>query len=51
VGEHYGLLLSKGNPIVGCVNDAIAAMKASGALAALQKKWLGIYTSVPLIKP
>jgi polar amino acid transport system substrate-binding protein len=51
VGEHYGLLLSKGNPIVGCVNDAIAAMKASGALAALQQKWLGIYTSVPSIKP
>jgi polar amino acid transport system substrate-binding protein len=51
VGEHYGLLLSKGDPLVGCVNTALNAMKANGALAALQQKWLGIYTGVPLIKP
>ena len=51
VGEHYGLLFSKGNPLVGCVNDAIAALKSSGSLAALQQKWLGIYTNVPSIKP
>jgi polar amino acid transport system substrate-binding protein len=50
-GEHYGLLLSKGDPLVGCVNTAINALQASGALSALQNKWLGIYTSVPLIKP
>jgi polar amino acid transport system substrate-binding protein len=51
VGEHYGLLLSKGDPLVGCVNTALNAMKANGTLAALQKKWLGIYTDVPLIQP
>jgi polar amino acid transport system substrate-binding protein len=51
VGEHYGLLLTKGDPLVGCVNTALKAMKANGTLAALQKKWLGIYTDVPLIKP
>jgi polar amino acid transport system substrate-binding protein len=51
VGEHYGLLFSKGDKLVGCVNAAIDAMKANGSLAALQKKWLGIYTSVPNIKP
>jgi polar amino acid transport system substrate-binding protein len=51
VGEHYGLLFAKGNPLVGCVNDAISALKANGTLAALQKKWLGIYTSVPVIQP
>src|SRR5271165_1027755 len=37
-GEHYGLLFSKGNPLVGCVNKAIATLKANGTLAALQKK-------------
>jgi ABC-type amino acid transport substrate-binding protein len=37
--------------LVGCVNDALNAMKANGTLAALQKKWLGIYTSVPVIQP
>jgi polar amino acid transport system substrate-binding protein len=51
VGEHYGLLFTKGNPLVACVNVAIKALKSSGKLAALQQKWLGIYTSVPTIKP
>jgi polar amino acid transport system substrate-binding protein len=51
VGEHYGLLFSKGDPLVGCVNTALDAMKANGTLASLQKKWLGIYTSVPIIQP
>jgi polar amino acid transport system substrate-binding protein len=50
-GEHYGLLFTKGDPLVGCVNEAIEAMKANGILAALQQKWLGLYTSVPTIKP
>ncbi|MGA7835206.1 MAG: ABC transporter substrate-binding protein [Acidimicrobiales bacterium] len=50
-GEHYGLLFSKGDPLVGCVNAALDAMKANGTLTALQQKWLGIYTSVPDIKP
>jgi polar amino acid transport system substrate-binding protein len=51
VGEHYGLLLTKHNPIVGCINAAISALKSNGTLASLQKKWLGIYTSVPTIRP
>jgi polar amino acid transport system substrate-binding protein len=51
VGEHYGLLFQKGNKLVGCVNAAIAALKSNGSLAALQTKWLSIYTSVPIIKP
>jgi polar amino acid transport system substrate-binding protein len=50
-GEHYGLLFAKGDKLVGCVNDAITALKANGTLAALQNKWLGIYTSVPVIQP
>lgn len=51
VGEHYGLLFTKDNPIIGCINVAIAALKANGTLAALQSKWLNIYTSVPVIEP
>ncbi len=50
-GEHFGLLFSKGNPLVGCVNTAIAALKANGTLKALQAKYLGIYNRVPVIKP
>ena len=50
-GEHYGLLFTKGNPLVGCVNKAIAKLKADGTLAALQKQYLQIYLTVPTIKP
>jgi polar amino acid transport system substrate-binding protein len=50
-GEHYGLLFKKGNPLVGCVNVAINALKSNGTLASLTNKWLNIYTSVPVIKP
>jgi polar amino acid transport system substrate-binding protein len=50
-GEHYGLLFSKGNPLVSCVDKAIAKLKTNGTLAALQKKYLQIYLTVPTIKP
>jgi len=50
-GEHYGLLFTKGNPLVGCVNQAIATLKSKGTLASLQQKYLQIYLSVPTIQP
>ena len=50
-GEHYGLLFAKGNPLVGCVNKALATLRGNGTLAKLQAKYLQIYTSVPTIKP
>ncbi|MGE5137569.1 MAG: ABC transporter substrate-binding protein [Gemmatimonadota bacterium] len=50
-GEHYGLVFSKGNPLVACVNKALSTLKSNGTLASLQKKYLQIYLSVPTIKP
>jgi polar amino acid transport system substrate-binding protein len=50
-GEHYGLLFSKGNPLVGCVNKALATLRSNGTLRQLQNKYLQIYLSVPTIKP
>jgi polar amino acid transport system substrate-binding protein len=50
-GEHYGLLFGKGDPLVGCVNKAIATLKSDGTLAALQKQYLQIYLGVPTIQP
>ncbi len=50
-GEHYGLLFSKGNPLVGCVNKAIATLKSNGTLKQLQKQYLQIYLTVPTIQP
>jgi polar amino acid transport system substrate-binding protein len=50
-GEHFGLLFRKGNPLVGCVDKALATLHHNGTLAALQKKYLQVYLSVPLLKP
>ena len=50
-GEHYSLLFQKGNKLVGCVNAAISHLNHDGQLAALQKKWLGIFNRIPTIKP
>ena len=50
-GEHYGLLFAKGNPLVTCVNKALATLKSNGTLAQLTTKYLKLYTSVPTIKP
>ncbi|MGA2803131.1 MAG: ABC transporter substrate-binding protein [Acidimicrobiales bacterium] len=50
-GEHYGLLFAKNDPLVRCVNKAIDTLKANGSLAKFQKEYLGIFTSVPTIKP
>ncbi len=51
VGEHFGLLFQKGDPLVSCVNVAISTLKAKGTLAAIAKKWLGIYARLPVIRP
>src|SRR5215469_8809081 len=40
VGEHYGLVLAKGNKLVTCVNSALAALTRNGTLSSLQHKWL-----------
>ena len=50
-GEHYGLLFEKGNPLVTCVNKALATLKSNGTLAKLTTQYLKIYTSVPTIQP
>ena len=50
-GEHYGLLFAKGNPLVGCVNKALATLKSKGTLAKLQTRYLKVYTSVPTVQP
>ncbi len=39
-GEQFGLLFAKGNPLVTCVNKALAALTESGELKAIQDEWL-----------
>jgi polar amino acid transport system substrate-binding protein len=50
-GEHYGLLFAKGNPLVGCVNKALATLKSNGTLTRLTSKYLKLFTSVPTVQP
>ncbi|MGH7667312.1 MAG: transporter substrate-binding domain-containing protein [Candidatus Dormibacteria bacterium] len=49
--EVYGLLFTKGNPLVKCVDKAIHRLKSNGTLTRLQHRWLGIYTRIPTIRP
>jgi polar amino acid transport system substrate-binding protein len=48
--EQCGILLEKGNPLVGCVNEALTSMKEDGTLEELQKKHLQQYLDVPTIE-
>ena len=50
-GEHFGLLFTKGNPLVTCVNQAIASLKSDGTLDSLRKKYLQDFLAVPTIQP
>ena len=39
-GEEFGLLFQKGNPLVTCVNKALATLRDSGELQEIQDAWL-----------
>jgi polar amino acid transport system substrate-binding protein len=46
--EQFGLAFEKGNTLVSCVNQAIAALTSNGTLQQLQDTWLQTDTSVPV---
>ena len=48
--EQFGLLFQKGNPLVSCVNAALAAMTADGTLDQLQQQWLSDAVDVPVLQ-
>ena len=47
--EQFGLLFEKGNPLVACVDEALAAMTADGTLDQLQQQWLSNEVDVPVL--
>ncbi|HEY3920671.1 MAG TPA: ABC transporter substrate-binding protein [Gaiellaceae bacterium] len=49
-GEHFGMVFAKGNPLVSCVNTALAKLKANGTLKLLQQVWLAKATGAPVLK-
>jgi polar amino acid transport system substrate-binding protein len=48
--EEFGMLFEKGNPLVGCVNEALGTLTSDGTLDQLQQKWLSGATDVPVLK-
>jgi polar amino acid transport system substrate-binding protein len=45
--EEFGMLFQKDNPLVGCVDKAIGALKRDGTLHGIEKQWLSSDVHVP----
>jgi polar amino acid transport system substrate-binding protein len=48
--DEFGLVFDLENPLVGCVNTALAAIKDSGSLAEITTTWLSSKAEIPVIK-
>jgi len=48
--EQFGLVLSKANPITGCVTTAVNALRANGSLKSIAAKWLSNTAGAPVLK-
>jgi polar amino acid transport system substrate-binding protein len=48
--EQFGMLFQKGNPLVACVNQALATLKSDGTLDSLEQKWLSQTVNVPVLQ-
>jgi polar amino acid transport system substrate-binding protein len=49
-GEHFGMVLAKGNGLTNCVDAAIATLRKNGTLTRLQQQWLSKATGAPILK-
>ena len=47
--EYFGVTFEKRNPLAGCVNKAITALKHDGTIAQLEQKWITSKAHAPLI--
>ena len=45
--EEFGMLFEKGNPLVDCVNQALATLESDGTLAEIEQQWLSDVVDVP----
>jgi polar amino acid transport system substrate-binding protein len=52
VGDlYYAAVLTKSNPLRTCVDVALASARQSGQLQQLVVRWLGVFNSLPALKP
>jgi len=47
---YFGFVFAKGNPLVACVDKALAKLRAAGTFDQLQQKWLSKATGAPVLK-
>ncbi|MEZ5343493.1 MAG: ABC transporter substrate-binding protein [Acidimicrobiales bacterium] len=45
--DQLGMLFEKGSPLVGCVNEALAALRSDGTLESLENEFLSAGGSIP----
>ena len=48
--ERFGMVFEKGNPLVKCVNRALANLKRNGTLQRIQQQWLAKVTGAPVLR-
>jgi polar amino acid transport system substrate-binding protein len=48
--EEFGMLFQKGNPLVSCVDQALAALKSDGTIDQLEQQWLSSEVDVPVLQ-
>ena len=48
-GDAFGLVLSEGNPLRDCANEALGRLKDSGKLADIEQEWLSDVVDAPVI--
>jgi polar amino acid transport system substrate-binding protein len=48
--EYFGVVLEDGNPLVECLNQALAELKADGTLQAIQQEWLADKADAPVLQ-
>jgi polar amino acid transport system substrate-binding protein len=47
--EELGMLFEEGNPLVPCVNEALASLRSAGTLEALEDEWLNAGGGIPTL--
>jgi len=47
--EQFGLLFEQGNPLVDCVDKALATLESDGTLDKLEQRWLSQTVDVPVL--
>lgn len=48
--DDFGMLFEKDNPLVECVNEALASLRESGELDDITQQWMADFTDAPVIE-